>query len=41
MFEHFPSSRMISTMVLSRDLSWLADPDFDPDDGDQYDEQLF
>ena len=50
MHQHFPSSRMIFIMILSKDLSWqsskhkdydVADPDFDPDDGDQYDKQLF
>ena len=43
----FPILRMISTMILSRDLSWQPSKHNDflmlltPDDGDQYEKQLF
>ena len=51
MHQHFPSSRMISTVthlpeifflatIKAQGLYVVANPDFDPDDGDQYDKQL-
>ena len=40
MDQPFPFSRITSTMIFSRMMD-LADPDFDPDYGDQYEKQLF